>query len=132
MGKKKKKKVPQPIEISPEETESLLKRIEERKLEDKDFEKIKAFIKSFVFIQGLLERQKLSIKKLKNLFWGKTKTEKSENILPSPETESDKDKDEDEGGGEGEGEASGSGIENSKKTSVEKKKKGHGKNGASA
>jgi transposase len=130
--KKKKKKTPQPLEISPEETEALLKRIDEKKLDDKDFEKIKAFIRSFVFIQGLLERQKLSIKKLKSLFWGKTKTEKSENILPSPEIESDKDKDEDEGGGEGEGEASGSGIENSKKTSVEKKKKGHGKNGASA
>ena len=130
MGKKKKKKPPQPLEISPEETDALLKRIEEKKLEDKDFERIKAFIKSFVFIQGLLERQKLSIKKLKSLFWGKTKTEKSENILPSPETESDKDKDEDEGGGEGE--ASGSSIENSKKKTVEKKKKGHGKNGASA
>jgi transposase len=134
MGKKKKKKTPQPIEISPEETEALLKRIDEKKLEDKDFEKIKAFIKSFVFIQGLLERQKLSIKKLKNLFFGKT--EKSKNILP--ETESDKDKDEgegeDEGGGGGEGEASGNGIEyeDSKKKKVKKKKKGHGKNGASA
>jgi hypothetical protein len=94
MGKKKKKKqkTPQPIEISMEETKELLKRIDEKKLEDKDFEKIKAFIKSFVFIQRLLERQKLSIKKLKNLFFGKT--EKSKNILP--ETESDKDKDEDE------------------------------------
>ena len=130
MGKKKKKKTPKPIEISPEETEALLKRIDERKLEDKDFEKIKAFIKSFVFIQRLLERQKLSIKKLKNLFFGKT--EKSKNILP--ETESDEDEDEGEGEGEdeGEGEASGSGIENSKKKIVEKKKKGHGRNGYSA
>ncbi len=122
MGKKKKKKTPQPLEISLEETDALLKRIDEKKLEDKDFERIKAFIKSFVFIQGLLERQKLSIKKLKSLFWGKTKTEKSENILP--ETESDKD-----GGG---GESSGGGLENSKKKNVEKKKKGHGRNGASA
>jgi transposase len=130
MGKKKKKKSPKPLEISLEETEELLKRIDEKKLEDKDFERIKAFIKSFVFIQGLLERQKLSIKKLKSLFWGKTKTEKSENILK--ETESDKDKDEDEGEGEGGGEASGSGIENSKKKEVENKKKGHGRNGASA
>jgi len=128
MGKKKKKKTPQPLEISLEETEALLKRIDEKKLEEKDFEKIKAFIKSFVFIQGLLERQKLSIKKLKNLFWGNTKTEKSENILP--ETESDKDKDEDEG--EEGGETSGSGFEDPKKKDVEKKKKGHGKNGASA
>jgi transposase len=124
MGIKKNQKTPQPLEISLDETEELLKRIDEKKLEDKDFEKIKAFIKSFVFIQRLLERQKLSIKKLKNLFWGNTKTEKSENILP--ETESDKDK------GEGEGEASGSGIENSKKKKVENKKKGHGRNGYSA
>jgi len=134
----KKKKTPQPIEISPEETEALLKRIDEKKLEDKDFEKIKAFIKSFVFIQGLLERQKLSIKKLKNLFFGKT--EKSKNILPETESDKDKDEDEDEGEGEGEGEgggegeASGNGIEyeDSKKKKVKKKKKGHGKNGASA
>ncbi|MGD2091512.1 MAG: IS66 family transposase [Candidatus Aminicenantes bacterium] len=136
MGKKKKekkkKKSPKPLEISLEETEALLKRIDEKKLEDKDFEKIKAFIRSFVFIQRLLERQKLSIKKLKGLFWGNKKTEKSENILPLHETESDKDKDDDEGEGEGGGEASGSGIENSKKKNVEKKKKGHGKNGASA
>lgn len=136
MSKKKKKKsskTPQPLEISLEETEDLLKRIDEKKLEDKDFEKIKAFIKSFVFIQRLLERQKLSIKKLKALFWGNKKTEKSENILPSPETESDKDKDEgeDEDEGGGGGEASG-GIENSKKKIVEKKKKGHGRNGYSA
>ncbi|NIM18390.1 MAG: IS66 family transposase [Candidatus Aminicenantes bacterium] len=131
MGKKKNQKTPvtpQPLEISLEETEELLKRIEEKKLEDKDFEKIKAFIKSFVFIQRLLERQKLSIKKLKNLFFGKT--EKSKNILP--ETESDKDKGEGGGGGGGEGEASGNGIEDSKKKKVKKKKKGHGKNGASA
>ncbi len=124
MGIKKNQKTPQPLEISLDETEELLKRIDEKKLEDKDFEKIKAFIKSFVFIQRLLERQKLSIKKLKNLFWGNTKTEKSENILP--ETESD------EGEDEGEGEASGSGIENSKKKKVENKKKGHGRNGYSA
>jgi hypothetical protein len=132
MGKKKKKETHQPLEISPEETEALLKRIEEKKLEDKDFERIKAFIKSFVFIQGLLERQKLSIKKLKNLFWGKTKTEKSENILP--ETVSDKDEDGDKGGGGGGGEACGGGIENSKEKNVEKKKKkkGHGRNGAIA
>jgi DNA mismatch repair ATPase MutS len=91
--KKKKKKSPKPLEISLEETEALLKRIDEKKLEDKDFEKIKAFIRSFVFIQRLLERQKLSIKKLKDLFWGNKKTEKSENILPLHETESDKDKD---------------------------------------
>lgn len=112
--------------------EELLKRIDEKKLEDKDFEKIKAFIKSFVFIWRLLERQKLSIKKLKNLFFGKT--EKSKNILPETESDKDKDKDKDEGGGEGRGggEASGSGIENLKKKRVENKKKGHGRNGASA
>ena len=134
MGKKK--KTPQPLEISLEETEELLKRIDEKKLEDKDFEKIKAFIKSFVFIRRLLERQKLSIKKLKNLFFGKT--EKSKNILP--ETKSDKDKDGDGdgggdgggGGGGGEGKASGNGIEDSTKKKVKKKKKGHGKNGASS
>jgi transposase len=126
MGKKKKQKTPQPLEISLEETEELLKRIDEKKLDDKDFEKIKAFIKSFVFIRRLLERQKLSIKKLKDLFWGKT--EKSKNILPLPETESDNNKAE----AEGEDEGSGNGIEDSKKKKVENKKKGHGRNGASA
>jgi rubredoxin len=135
MGKKKRRKTPvtsvtpqpaAPLEISLDETEELLKRIDEKKLEDKDFEKIKAFIKSFVFIQRLLERQKISIKKLKNLFFGKT--EKSKNILPLPETESDKDKDK----GECECEGSGNGIEDSKKKKVEKKKKGHGRNGYSA
>lgn len=126
MGKKKRQKTPQPLEISLDETEELLKRIDEKKLEDKDFEKIKAFIKSFVFIQRLLERQKISIKKLKNLFFGKT--EKSKNILPLPETESDKDK----GECECECECSGNGIEDSKKKKVENKKKGHGRNGYSA
>jgi hypothetical protein len=122
MGKKKRQKTPQPLEISMEETEELLKRIDEKKLEDKDFERIKAFIKSFVFIRRLLERQRLSIKKLKDLIFGKT--EKSKNILP--ETESNKDKD------KAEGEVSDSGIKDPKKKKVENKKKGHGKNGASA
>jgi hypothetical protein len=99
MSKKKKKnkgqgtnktsKSPQPLEISMEETEELLKKIEEKKLEDKDLERIKAFIKSFVFIRKLLERQKLSMNKLKNLFFGKSKTEKSKNILPERETGSE-------------------------------------------
>lgn len=130
MSKQKRQKKPQPppLEISLDETEELLKRIDEKKLEGKDFEKIKAFIKSFIFIRGLLERQKLSIKKLKNLFF--CKTEKSKNILL--ETESNKDKEKNDG----EGEVSGSGIEyeyaDSKKDNIEKKKKGHGKNGASA
>ena len=122
MEKMKRQETPQPLEISLEEIEELLKRIDEKRLEDKDFERIKAFINSFVSIHILLERQELSIKRLKNLFWGNTKTEKSGNILP--ETESDKDR--------GEGEGSGNGIEDSKKKNVESKKKGHGKNGASA
>jgi transposase len=112
--------------------EALLKRIEEKKIEDKDFEIIKAFIRSFVFIQRLLERQKLSIKKLKNLFWGNTKTEKSENILPESKSNKDEDKGGGEGEGEGEGEASGSGIKDLKKENIKKNKKGHGKNGVSA
>jgi transposase len=124
MGKKKRQKTPQPLEISLDETEELLKRIDEKKLEDKDFEKIKAFIKSFIFIRKLLERQKLSIKKLKNLFFGKT--EKSKNILP--ETESN----------EGEGNENKAEIEASNNdqrgsdNEGSQKKKGHGKNGASA
>jgi transposase len=127
-----------PLEISMEETEALLKRIEDKKLEDKDFEKIKAFIRSFIFIRRLLERQKLSIKKLKNLFWGNTKTEKSENILreasadgADKEKEGDEDEGE-EGGGSGSSGSSGNSIENPKRRDVEKKKKGHGKNGVSA
>ncbi len=128
MSKQKRQKKPQPppLEISLDETEELLKRIDEKKLEDKDFEKIKAFIKSFVFIRRLLERQKLSIKKLKNLFFGKT--EKTKNIFPETESNEDKERD------GGEGEVSGSGIEyeDSKKENIKKKKKGHGKNGASA
>jgi hypothetical protein len=128
MGKKKRQETPKPLEISLEEIEELLKRIDEKKLEEKDFERIKAFINSFVSIHKLLEKQELSIKRLKNLFWGNTKTEKSKNILP--ETASDKD----EGEGGGGGEASGDGIEyeDSNKKDVEKKKKGHGKNGVSA
>lgn len=124
MDQKKRQKTPQPLEISPEETEELLKRIEEKRLEDKDFERIKAFINSFVFIQRLLERQKLSIKRLKNLFFGKT--EKSKNIVP--ETGSNK----------GEENKSQEELEesNNKKKEFDKedskKKKGHGKNGASA
>jgi hypothetical protein len=144
MDKKKRQKTsgspapPQPLEISLDETEELLKRIDEKKLEDKDFERIKAFIKSFVFIQKLLERQKISIKRLKNLFWGNTKTEKSENILPETESDKEKKKDESESesgsGSEIKGKASGSGIEdsNSKNENNKKKKKGHGKNGTSA
>ena len=69
MEKKKKQKTSPPLSISLEETEELLKKIDEKKLEDKDFERIKAFIKSFVFIRNLLDRKKVSIKRLKNLIF---------------------------------------------------------------
>ncbi len=132
MDKKKRQKTPappQPLEISLDETEELLKRIDEKKLEDKDFEKIKAFIKSFVFIQKLLERQKLSIKRLKNLFWGNTKTEKSGNILPKTDSN-----DGEESKEEIEALDTDTDTDTDNKDSEKKKvkKKGHGKNGASA
>ncbi len=129
---------PQPLEISLAETEELLKKIEEKKLEDKDYERIKAFINSFVFIQKLLERQKLSIKRLKNLFFGKT--EKSANILPETETDEKEESKEvrvqeqeqeievSNHETDGRGDASGDEGPGKKKA----KKKGHGMNGASA
>lgn len=113
MGKKRRAKEPgsQPLEISAEEVDELLKKIEEKKLDDKDFEKIKAFIHSFVFIQKSLEGKNLSIKKLRSLFF--SKTEKLENILPQTDS--------------AQGNQEASEIEKKKV-----KKKGHGKNGASA
>jgi len=130
MSGKKRQKTPRPLEISLEETEELLKKIEEKKLEDKDFERIKAFIKSFVFIQGLLERQKLSIKRLKSLFFGKT--EKSENILPetAPDKGEDGKKEIEASTNEDDCKGDVSCHEGSGKKKV--KKKGHGKNGVSA
>ncbi len=152
MSKKKKKnkgqgtkssKSPQPLEISMEETEELLKKIEEKKLEDKDFERIKAFIKSFVFIRKLLERQKLSMNKLKNLFFGKGKTEKSKNIFAEtaqiPETEPQSDqsrekenKEEIEIEKESSNNDNDNDNDNENDNKVSKKRKGHGRNGASA
>lgn len=131
MEKKKKQKTSPPLSISLEETKELLKKIEEKKLEDKDFERIKAFIKSFIFIRNLLERKKVSIKRLKNLIFGKT--EKSKNVLGKTGSKEGGESNEEMDASTGEegvskGEESNNAVGEKKKI----KKKGHGRNGASA
>lgn len=70
------------LEISPQETEELLKKIDERNLEGKDYETIKAFICTFIRFKMILEQKKASIKKLMQLVFGKTGTEKAAEIFP--------------------------------------------------
>ena len=113
MGKKKFKKV----EIDEQEITQLIERLETRSLNDEDYEIIKDFIGTVVNVNRELEKKKISINRLKKLF--NIQNEKSKNILPK-ETSQDE-------GEDGHTDSK----NNNKRKGERKKRKGHGRNGAS-
>ena len=114
-------KGPKIIELSGEDLDSLLKRLESGNISASDCRKLKALISVYRWLVRLLEEQKLSIKRLKRLF--SIKTEKSEKILKESKLDDGtalKESECDKG-------ANGSGLEEERK-----KIKGHGRNGVPA
>jgi len=68
------------VELTTEEMEELIQRLEAEALRDDDLPRIKAIIKSYLFVTRALQDKKASIKKLLRMNFG-AKTEKAKTIL---------------------------------------------------
>jgi len=98
---------PKRIDLTPEQLDALLKRVEAGTLQDGDYEIIKGMAETLSFLSQALDNKNTSIKRLLNLIFGE-RTEKTANVLKRNKA-------------------------SSKKSGKKKKKrKGHGKNGAAA
>lgn len=119
-------KEPGRIEISQEDLEKLLKRLEDRQLSDADYEVLKGLAQTVSYLNHVVQEKGLSIKRLLRRIFG-VRTEHAKNILKKDIGADRKASDEENkpiGGGSGPANA----------TTDKKKKpaKGHGRNGASA
>ncbi len=109
-------KEPQRIELSQEERDSLLQRLENRELQDSDYQLIAAMVETIDLLSRALEQKNISIKRLRRMIFG-AKTEKTKNVL--------KDQEGDEKAGDGKDLS-----KNSPQETEKKKRKGHGRIGA--
>lgn len=76
---------PQPrIEVDSQQLQQLLERLKSRKLEEQDYELLEGMIETWQFICSSLEKNKLSIKRLKRILFGPT-SEKSDKLLKNTE-----------------------------------------------
>lgn len=118
-------KTPKRVDLTPQQVEELCQRLEERRLEEADWELIKGLAQTITFLSQALEEKSISIKRLLNMVFG-AGTESKKNILSKSKEEEKKDLP----------------VENPDDTSAddpdgktgkpddEKKLKGHGRNGA--
>jgi len=109
-------KEPQRIELSQEERDSLLQRLENRELQDSDYQLIAAMVETIDLLSRALEQKNISIKRLRGMIFG-PKTEKTKNVL--------KDQEGDEKADDGKDLS-----KNSPQETEKKKRKGHGRIGA--
>jgi len=121
----KKSKKPKKIDISTEQLQELTDRLESNRLEPRDLEIIRAVLKSYVYLQTMIEQKKTSIKKLMRMLFGKT--EKSKKLRGKSKDSKDKSGDENRKDGSDPG-----GSTTPSDQGPTKKVKGHGRNGHSA
>jgi transposase len=118
-------KGPKSIDLSPEEMDALLERVAAGTLIEGDYEIIKAMAETIGLLSQSVDEKAASIKRLLRMLFGSS-TEKARNVL--------KDEDKDESGSEASkrapGEAEDEPVDN--EDSPDKRKKGHGRNGAAA
>jgi len=98
---------PKRIDLTPEQLDALLKRVEASALQDGDYEIIKGMAETLSFLSQALDNKNTSIKRLLKMIFG-DRTEKTASVLKRNKT-GDK-----------------------KSDTKKKKRKGHGKNGAGA
>ena len=103
------------VELTPEEIESLVQRIEMETLRRDDLPNIKAIIKTYLLVIQMLQDKKATIKKLLRMLFG-ARTEKAKTVLAGIASS-------------GEAPAAGD-VEAGKR--ADEKPHGHGRNGASA
>ncbi|MCP3679833.1 MAG: IS66 family transposase, partial [Gammaproteobacteria bacterium] len=110
---------PKRVEMSPEETEALTKRLENHSLTEDDYEKLMVILDTFIYLGHAVDNKNVSIKKLLKMIFGSS-TESTKNLLKKI-------------GGESNGGASGGLTDNNRTDNgSDKKAKGHGRNGADA
>jgi len=85
----KKQSHPSRIEMSHKELEGLIKKIEENSLDEKSRGIIINILTSYVWLNTQLERGRLSIKKLRELFFG-SKSEKKDKLFENEDKDKDK------------------------------------------
>ena len=121
-------KSPKRIDLTPEDIDALLQRLAARLLQDGDYEIIKAIVETFVILNQAVDEKTTSIKRLLRMLFGAS-TEKAKNVLKNPEGK------EDESGSTEPSTSCNNPEDASKeddKPGNKKKRKGHGRNGASA
>lgn len=112
-----KQHTPDTLDLKVEELHACMARVE-RVVEPADFAILQALLAAYLFVREALSATKVSVARLKRLFFG-PRSEKSRDVLP---------KDPDEGGGNA-GKPPGTQDDDKK---AKPKRKGHGKNGAKA
>jgi len=109
-------KAPKTIELSYEEFDALLKRVEMGALRDGDIEIIKGMIETIKFLSAALQEKNISIKRLRSIIFG-AKTEKTKVVVKPQGEEVFVNSTEDGGAAR-------------RREQEKKKRKGHGRNGA--
>ncbi len=113
-------KAPKIVELSVEELDALVDRVNRGEVQQGDGEIIEAMAEMIKFINLVLQEKTISIKRLRRIIFG-AKTEKTETVVKKPQGEEKvPPKSTEDGGAAG-------GTEQEKK-----KRKGHGRNGAEA
>jgi transposase len=77
---------PEIIDVNHTQLEEVLRRIEGA-VDEKDFELIRALFQSYSYVAGLVEDKNTSIRRLRQLFFGK-RTEKTKNVVGNADEES--------------------------------------------
>jgi len=116
-------KAPKWIDLTPEEMDALLDRVEAGSLKEGDYEIIKAMVETIRVLSESVDEKAASIKRLLRMLFGSS-TEKAKNVL--------KNVDKDESGSEASKRPSGNSEDDpvDNKDKPDKRKKGHGRNGA--
>lgn len=111
---------PDTLELTPEGLTACLTRVQ-RVVEPADFAILEALLGAYLFVRNALSAARVSVSRLKRLFFGAQKSEKSKDILGNPP------------GGDGTGNPAAGSDDDTKnaKGKKERKPKGHGKLGAS-
>ena len=99
-------KVPERIDMKPEELDALVARVKSGSLQEGDSQTIETMAETIKFLSTAVDEKNMSIGRLRRLLFG-ARTEKTKNVLK-----------EDTGGGRG------------KSRKKKKRRKGHGRNGA--
>lgn len=126
---KNKPQAPKRIDLTREQMEGLLKRVEERRLSEGDWELIKGMAETITFMSQVLDEKSMSIGRLLKMVFGSS-TENKKNVLGKAEGEQKELSPEDPAGKAPSDPAKDCPDPKGKNDPTDPKPKGHGRNGA--